>query len=61
MENSTMNIYCLKCKKHSDIKEYEKKETKNNRVYVQGLCECGKKCNKFIKRDNKISEILLDN
>ena len=63
MEDSTIDLniiklYCLKCKKHSDIKEYEQKETKNNRLYVQGLCHCGTKCNKFIKRDKKIEKLL---
>ena len=49
-----MKAYCVKCKKAGDMKDPKKKETKNGRWMMQGVCPvCGTKMSVFIKNDDK--------
>ena len=45
-----MKAYCVKCKKAGEMKDPKKKETKNGRWMMQGVCPvCGTKMSVFIK------------
>jgi len=59
-ENKTESSFCLKCKKHCDIKDSIVKTTKNNRMMMSGLCSvCNTRTNKFLKKqvENKVDEV----
>lgn len=44
-----MEIYCLKCKRHTETKDVERAITKNNRNMLKGKClVCGSNKSKFI-------------
>lgn len=48
-----MKAYCVKCKKAGEMKDPKKKETKNGRFMMQGICPvCGTKMSVFIKNSD---------
>jgi hypothetical protein len=48
-----MKAYCVKCKKAGEMKDPKKKETKNGRWMMQGVCPvCGTKMSVFIKESD---------
>ena len=57
MENNTDNkmfSYCLKCKDKKVMNIGKVLTNKKGGKYIQSLCECGTKINKFLKKDTKI-------
>ena len=46
-----METYCLKCKKNTELQNPELKTNKKGGKYLSGVCPCGcKKC-KIVKKD----------
>jgi len=47
-------IYCVKCRKFTEIRDVKQKTTKNNSQMLQGICVvCGTKKSKFISASGK--------
>jgi len=47
-------IYCVKCRKFTEMRDVKQKTTKNNRQMLQGICVvCGTKKSKFISASGK--------
>ena len=50
-----MDIYCVKCRKHTETTNLEERRSKNNKRMLTGECVvCGKRKNKFIANDAPI-------
>ena len=59
--SNEMKMYCLRCKKKSDVKDVEIKTSKNKRLYKQGLCvACDTRVNQFLKSVKAPIEKLLN-
>lgn len=47
-------IYCVKCKQHTDTSNTSEVTTENNRKMIKGICKiCGSKKSQFIKSNDK--------
>ena len=49
-----MYSYCLKCKSKKEMHNGKILTNKKGGKYIQSICECGTKMNKFLKKDTKI-------
>ena len=46
--------YCVKCRKHRDIKDGKEEKTANGRPIAKGVCPiCGTKVNRFLSFKNE--------
>lgn len=53
---ASYKAYCLSCKGHQEVKEYQERKTKNNHSTIAGKCgTCNRNVSTFISKKGMVS------